>query len=137
MKLRNRLTYVLRQHLNGGDVSAMLKRTLIVIAVGIWIAFAACVLLVWSLTARAQSPDNLSIQSCATPAANWATLTACRTQTAQAGGLPPTPTRMPLPTPRATPTRIESQRMYCRAGSVTVIPVAPGRELVMCEEWTP
>lgn len=73
---------------------------------------------------------------------------AIRSQSGQAllvfTAAPPTATPAPTvtqvastPTPRPTPTRIEPQRMYCRAGSVTVTPVAPGRELVMCEEWQP
>lgn len=79
-----------------------------------------------------------AVPSCQTPAANWATLVACRTETAQAQTGTPTP-RVVIQTqaPQATPTRIEPQRVYCRAGSVTVTPVAPGRELVICQEWTP
>ena len=46
---QNRISHILRAHLNGGDVSAMLKRTLITVAVGIWVAFMACILLVWGL----------------------------------------------------------------------------------------
>ena len=46
---RNRISHVLHRHLNNGDVTAMLRRTLITIAVIIWIVFALCVMIAWGL----------------------------------------------------------------------------------------
>ena len=46
---QNRISHILRAHLNGGDVSAMLKRTLIAVAVGLWLVFALCVMIAWGL----------------------------------------------------------------------------------------
>lgn len=82
--------------------------------------------------ARAQSPDNLTPdrfnrgQSCATPAANWATLTACRTQTAQAAMATSTQT------PQATPTRIAIQIIYC-ASQPDVTQIEPGLWRIICK----
>ena len=46
---QNQIENIFHRHLNNGDVSAMLRRTLIMVAVVIWLAFALCVLLVWGL----------------------------------------------------------------------------------------
>jgi len=45
----NRVSHILHRHLNDGDVSAMLRRTLVAVAVGIWIAFALAVMIAWGL----------------------------------------------------------------------------------------
>lgn len=45
----HRINHILHTYLHDGNVSAMLKRTLIAVAVGIWIVFVMCVLLVWGL----------------------------------------------------------------------------------------
>lgn len=46
---RNRLAHILHAHLHDGDVTAMLRRTLIAVAIIIWLAFAVCVLLAWGM----------------------------------------------------------------------------------------
>lgn len=113
-----------------------------------WIASQLVVIII-ALAALVTPTGAASVavtQSCNPPAANFATLTTCRTQTAQALVASPTVTRTPQPSPtRAiatativpSPTRIEPQRMYCRAGSVTVVPFSDNRELVICQEWEP
>jgi len=45
----NRINHILHRHLHDGDVSAMLHRTLIAIAVGILLVFALCIALAWGL----------------------------------------------------------------------------------------
>lgn len=45
----NQIINVLRNDLNGGDISYMLRRTLIAVAVGIWVACALAVLIAWGL----------------------------------------------------------------------------------------
>ncbi len=46
---QNRVVNFLHNHLNNGDVTAMLRRTLIGVAVGIWLVFMLCVLLAWRM----------------------------------------------------------------------------------------
>ena len=46
---RNRLVHVLHRRLNNGDVTAMFKRTLVAVAVGIMAAFALAVMIAWGL----------------------------------------------------------------------------------------
>ena len=60
-----------------------------------------------------------------------------QTHTPQATQTPAPTIRTQTPAPAVTPTRIEPQRMYCRAGSVTQVPVEPNRTLIICQEWTP
>ena len=49
MKSKTEISHILRAHLNSGDVSAMLKRTLIAVAVGLWLVFALCMMIAWGL----------------------------------------------------------------------------------------
>ncbi len=46
---RNRLTHILHRHLNDGDLTLMLRRFLIAVAVGLWLACVLGALLAWSL----------------------------------------------------------------------------------------
>ena len=46
---RNRISHILHTHLHKGDVSAMLRRTLIAIAVGIMAVFGLAVMIAWGL----------------------------------------------------------------------------------------
>ena len=83
---------------------------------------------------------------CVPAAANWKTLVACRTQTAQALTGTPTATATVLPvtatstattpgasrTPAPSPTRIRHNFVWCRAGSVTVERTG-GYDVVECE----
>ena len=46
---QNRVSHILHRYLHDSDVSDMLRRTLIAIAVGIMAVFALCVMLVWGL----------------------------------------------------------------------------------------
>ncbi|MDO8303922.1 MAG: hypothetical protein Q7T18_11840 [Sedimentisphaerales bacterium] len=45
----HRVSHILHRHLNNDDVTATFKRTLIMIAVGIWLAFALCAMIAWGL----------------------------------------------------------------------------------------
>ena len=47
--MKNRISHVLHRHLNNGDVTTMFRHALIVLAVGIMVAFALCVMLAWGL----------------------------------------------------------------------------------------
>ena len=130
----NRLSHILHRHFHNGDATAMLRRTLIAVAVGLWLIFMLCVLLAWGLTARAAPP------SCSTPAVNFATLMVCKTQTARATNSTTTETRTPqfasthinlATTPQATPTRMAVQLVYC-ASKPDVVEIEPSLWRVIC-----
>ena len=46
---QNQVSRILHLHLNNGDVSAMLRRTLISVALGLWLACVLGALLAWGL----------------------------------------------------------------------------------------
>ncbi len=45
----------------------------------------------------------------------------------------PTSTTLPSSTPQPTPTRIRNNFIWCKRGSVTVTPVPPSYDLVLCD----
>ena len=47
--IHNRLAHILHHRLNNGDVSLMLRRWLIAVAVGIGLVFTLCVMLAWGV----------------------------------------------------------------------------------------
>ena len=76
---------------------------------------------------------SVPVPSCATPAANWATLTACRTETARA--LTPTARvviQTQTPVPQATPTRVLRQFFYC-ASLPESEQIEPGLWRIVCD----
>lgn len=76
-------------------------------------------------------PKAQMTPSCSTPAANWATLTACRTETAMASKNTPVPANS-VTIVYSTPTRLAVQLVFC-ASKPQVIEVEQGLWRVTCD----
>lgn len=152
----NRVNHVLRVRLHNGDVSAMLKRTLIAVAIIIWVVFMSCMLLAWGV--NAQSPDCPGVVSpygrianvrpqpnlAVSPVATLASGNSLPSGEALRGWYPLCEgnyisesvarymTNTSQPTLQPTPTRIAAQIIYC-ISQPDVIQIELGLWRVICK----
>lgn len=172
---RNRVVRVLHNRLNDGNLTPMLRRTILLLTATLLVIVLAGCAGIWIALAEEPCPGAVSpinryanVRSIPSSANNapiatlehghslpaheavngWHPLCGGRGYVAasvvQYATNTPIPASMSTPTPTmgatriiTTPTRIMIQMMYCREGSVTMTPVAKGRELVICEEAAP